>query len=246
MPFTTKAKYYDIKNRIWRETEVSIDKKLNFDYSACTWFSIDGEFTGLYPQRDRDVLWTVASEDGEGNLRVEMIYTFEDDADLTTLKELLQSNKEKYLFYGQLDLAFLYKRTGLVIAQPLFDVKVVSKVVRTYTNDHSVDLMVKSFAGIDEDIFPKRDMAKSKEFANHPTTWSKELHQYNVNDVVYLKFIAENLKEMAKRLNREAVVDAINLTLPNLGVLSASGYYRNVFDHMYNDTDMTGAIIPRR
>jgi len=243
---TTKAKYYDIKNKSWKEIEVKIDKKLNFDYSNSSWFAIDGEFLGLYPGRDKDVLWTIGSEDDNGNLRVEMIYTYEGDADISGLDELLQSDKEKMFFYGQIDLAFLYKLTGKKVAQPIFDVKVCSKVVRSYTGEHNIDGMVKSFAGTMEDIFPKREMGKFKEFGFSPETWDEQLHQYNVNDVAYLKFLSEKIKEMAKRIDKEEAMNAVNAALPELAVLYAKGYYRDVFSFTYNDTDMaSGTVIPR-
>lgn len=245
-PINVKSKYFNLKSNSWQEVEYKIDKKLNLDYSDCSWITIDGEFTGLYPQRDKDVLWTIGSEDKDGNLRVEMLYTFDGDADLSVLKELVLSDKEKYFFYGQMDIAHLYKILGVKIAQPVFDVKVVSKVVRSYTGEHFIDGMMKSLCGVSEELTQKKEMGKSKEFGIHPSEWPAELHQYNVNDVAYLHHLAEKLKTMAKRLDREEVMNSINAALPELAVIYANGYYRDVFIHSYNDTDMASApIIPR-
>jgi len=244
---STKAKYYDLKNKSWKEIEVKIDKKLNFDYSHCNWFAIDGEFTGIYAQRDQDVLWTIASEDTEGNLRVEMLYTYENDADLSVLKELLESDKEKILWYGLLDLAFLMKRTGAKIKQPVFDVKLASRVVRTYTPEHNVDILLMSLFGTPNEVTKKKELGLLKEFGIKPEEWSEELHQYNVNDVAYLKEIAEKLKVMAEYLDRVEVVSNVNLALPHLSYLHTQGYYRDVFHPFYSDTDMqSGTILPKR
>ncbi len=246
LPIEVKSKYFETKTRTWKEIYYKIDKHLSYDYSKSTWVTIDGEFTGLYPQRDKDVLWTIASDDENGNLRIEMLYTFEGDADLSKLKEILQSDKEKYFYYGQMDIAHLYKMTGIKIAQPIFDIKVASKVIRTYTGEHTIDGLMKSLCGVTEELVNKREMGKSKEFGIHPSEWSPELHQYNVNDVAYLKDIAEALKKMAKRLEREDVLNAVHIALPELAVLYANGYYRDVFIHSYNDTDMASApMLPR-
>lgn len=241
--FTTKAKYYDLKNKSWKELEVIIDKKLNYDYSHCTWFAIDGEFTGVYPQRDKDVLWTIASDDANGNLRVEMIYTYNDDADLTVLKELLQSDKEKILWYGVLDLAFLMNRTGIKVAQPVFDVKISSRLIRTYTPEHNVDVLLMSLFDAPQEVTNKREMKLFKEFGTPPETWSNGLHQYNVNDVAYLKPISEELKKMAKYMDREEIIHSMHRALPEVSYLSSQGFYRDVFHPFYNDTDMNSATL---
>lgn len=241
--FTRKAKYYDLKNKAWKEIEVKIDKKLSFDYSHCNWFSIDGEFTGIYAQRDRDVLWTIASENKEGHLRVEMLYTYENDADLTILKDLLESDKEKIVWYGLLDFAFLMKRTGAKIKQPVFDVKLASKVLRTYTQEHNLDTLLMGLFGTPNEVTKKKDLGIFKEFGIRPEEWSEELHQYNVNDVIYLKDIAEKLKDMARYLDRVDVVNSVNQALPYISYLQTQGYYRDVFHPFYNDADMQSGII---
>ena len=243
----TKCKYFHPTKKVWQEIEVKIDKKLNFDYSKCTWFAIDGEFTGLYPQRDKSVMWTLASEDEEGNLRVEMLYTFDGDADLKTLTELITSDKEKIVWVGLADLAFLYKDTGVMMTQPIYDIRYASTISRTYTPEHSLDLLVLSLLKFNEDVTNKKVMGQSKEFALPPESWSETLHQYNVNDVIYLKALSDKLKELTVRMEREDLVKAANEVLPNLALLNAKGFYRNIFNFGYKDTDMgSGVVIPSR
>jgi ribonuclease D len=243
--FKTVCKYYDLKTNSWKEIEVSIDKKLNFDYSHCSWFAIDGEFMGLYPLRDKSVLWTIASEDVNGNQRVEMLYTLQGDADVTTLTELITSDKEKLFWVGKADMAFLYQLTGKKVSAPVYDIKLASKLVRTYTQEHSLDQLVSMFSGTKEEIVMKEQLGQLKEWIYDPSTWSPLLHQYNVNDVVYLRFLADKIKEMAKLSGREEVVDAANKVLPELAVLYANGYYRDVFDVMHKDVDMLNTPIIR-
>lgn len=244
---TTKCKYFHPKKKIWQEIEVKIDKKLNYDYSKCSWFAIDGEFTGLYPQRDKSVMWTLASEDENGGLRVEMLYTFDGDADFSVLKELIGSEKEKILWVGLADLAFLYKDTGIMMSQPLYDIRYASTITRTYTGEQSLDLLIMSLLKFPEDVTQKRLMGQSKEFALPPESWSETLHQYNVNDVIYLKALADEMKKLDARMGREELVQAANEVLPKSALLYANGFYRSIFTYGYKDVDMaSGTIIPQR
>ncbi len=243
----TKAKYYSLQDKKWQEIEVVIDKKLNFDYSHCSWFAIDGEFTGIYAQRDKDVLWTIASEDNQGNLRVEMLYTYQNDADLSVLKDLLLSDKEKLFWYGVLDLAFLMNRTGVRVSQPIFDVKIASRIVRTYTPEHNIDVLLTSLFSAPSDVTNKKELKLSKEFGIPPQEWSETLHQYNVNDVAYLRPISIKLKEMARYMNREEILNSMHRALPEIAYLNSQGFYRDVFNPFYNDTDMqSGILIPSK
>jgi ribonuclease D len=141
----------------------------------------------------------------------------------------------------------LYKLTGSLIKQPIFDVQLASRIVRTYTGDYGMEQMIKNLFGVNEDILQKSLLKKGKEFAEDPTKWSPELHQYNVNDVAYLKILADKLKELAKRVGRDHLLDAANSVMPAKGLLHAEGFYRDIFSFTYNDTDMTsGIVIPRR
>jgi ribonuclease D len=232
------TKYYDYRTKEWKELEVLIDKKLNFDYSHCSWFSIDGEFTGLYTPRDKDVIWTIASEDQEGNLRAEMLYTFNDDADLSVLKELLSSDKEKLLWFGKLDIAFLYQRTGVHMAAPIYDTKVASKIVRTYTGSHDLDYITKLTFNSTDPITSKHDFGLFREWMEPVEKWDAKLHQYNIEDVIYLKSIADKLKEMAKFSDREDIIDSANKVIRETALMYAKGFYKDPTALGYNDNEM--------
>lgn len=239
-----KAKYYNLNRDCWDEIEVPINTKLEYDYSHCSWFAIDGEFTGIYPQRDKDIIWTIASESINGELRVEMLYTYNNNPDITKLIELLQSDKEKIFWYGLLDIAYLIKRTGVKITQPIYDVKLASKLIRTYSPDHNVDILLANLFNLNNnEVTNKKDLKNFRELGMPIEKWSSTLHQYNVNDVIYLKPIADKLKEMAKFMNREDVVNSANKALPELANLQYHGFYRDIFHPMYNDTDMGSATL---
>ncbi|MFW5719685.1 MAG: hypothetical protein ACOCXT_01505 [Candidatus Dojkabacteria bacterium] len=235
--FTSQGRYYDHQKDKWEEISFVIDRTLHFDYSHCRWCAIDGEFTGLYTGRDRSVLWTIASEDTEGKLRVEMLYTFDEQADVSRLRELILSDKEKLLWYGKLDIAFLYQLTGVKPAQPVYDVKLASLITRTYTQDHHMDIIYKLFVKKDVDIINKKEFHK-REWMTPFEDWDPELHQYNINDVIYLKPLADTLKEVTRFSGREEEVNAANSALPELGLLYAKGYYKDIFVHGYRDNDM--------
>jgi ribonuclease D len=224
------SRFFNPTHQQWEDIEVLIDTKLNYDYSHCTWFAIDGEFTGLFTQRDNSVIWTIASEDTSGKMRVEMLYTYTGEADLTKLKELLQSDKEKLLWFGKLDIAYLYKLTGVKIAQPIYDVKLASVLSRTYTQDHHLNLLFKIYINDKEEIFKKNEFMY-RDWVTEPSTWPSDIHQYNVNDVVYLKHFAQE---------RDEVINSANIALPELGVIYAHGFYRDVFMPGYDDRGPRG------
>ncbi len=244
---TVKAKYYDIPNKQWKTIEATIDKKLHFDYAHCTWFAIDGEFMGLYPQRDKTVIWTIVSEDEQGDLRCEMLYTYQGDADLTTLRQLLESDKEMLLYYGLSDLAFLYTLTGVKRMDHIYDIRIASTVARTYTSEHSIDSLVKMFSGSDDDIIKKKELGSLREWVFDPAEWDPKIHQYNINDVIYLKFLSEKMKEIARLGGREEEAQAAIGALPHLAILHAKGFYRNIFNFGYDDRQITsGTVLPYR
>ena len=236
-------RYFDLKTFAWKETKAVIGYELQYDYSHCTWVSIDGEFTGVYPQRDKDILWTIASQGEDGNLRIEMLYTFDDKADVSKLSELMASNKEKIFWYGVLDLAFLMKRTSLKVAQPVFDAKIASKLIRTYTPEHSVDSLLTNLFDAPSEVTNKKELKLFRELGRPIKQWPKALHQYNANDVMYLKPIADKLKEMSVFMNRKEIIDSMHIALPEIAFLQLNGFYRDVFHPFYNDTDMNSAPI---
>lgn len=235
------SKYFDPRSNSWQEIEVLIDKKLNYDYSKCKWFAIDGEFTGLYPGRDKSTVWTLCSEDENGKMRIEMLYTYHDDADISVLSELLTSDKEKLFWYARADLAFLYQLTGKRVAQPMFDVKIAAILARTHTQI-TIDSMVANYISSTEKIIDKTALM-SADWVTDYQTWSPEVIQYNVNDVVYLRFLADKIKEIAKLANREDVIDAANRALPDLGIIYAKGFYKDVFTPGYKDNEMVPSYL---
>lgn len=241
--FKVYTKYYNLDLSKWQEIEVPIGLELQYDYSSCSWFAIDGEFTGIYPQRDKDIIWTIASESATGEFRVEMLYTYEDNADLTKLIELIESDKEKIFWYGILDLAFLIKRTQIKIKQPIFDVKLASKIIRTYSPDHNIDILLTNLFNVPTEVVNKKELKYFREVGLPIHKWSSNLHQYNVNDVIYLKPLADKLKEMALFLKKEDVLNSLHIALPEIANLQYHGFYRDVFHPLYNDTDMGSAPL---
>ena len=233
----SNCQFFDPLTQKWKKLEVLIDKKLNYDYSKCKWIAIDGEFTGLYPQRDDSTVWTICSEDEQTGLRVEMLYTYNNDADISGLKSLISSDIEKYFYYGRLDLAYLYKMTGIVVSSPIFDVKLSSVVIRTHTTEHGLKSLIKTYVNQTEDIIDK-SVLTNIDWVTDYKHWNPLAFQYNVNDVIYLKYLADKLKELAKKSKKVDVVNSVNIALPHLATIYANGFYRNIFKHSYNDTDM--------
>ncbi len=138
-------------------------------------------------------------------------------------------------------------RTGVRVNQPVFDVKIASRIVRTYTPEHNMDVLLTSLFSAPSDVTNKKELKLSKEFGIPPQEWSETLHQYNVNDVAYLRPISVKLKEMARYMNREEILNSMHRALPEIAYLNSQGFYRDVFNPFYNDTDMqSGILIPSK
>lgn len=244
--FIFTGKYYHPSRKEWTEINVGIDKKLNYDYSHCKWFAIDGEFTGIYPHRDRSVIWSICSEDTDGNLRIEMLYVYDDDADLTKLKELISSDKEKLLWYGKLDIAFLIQLTGIKMAQPIYDIKLASILTRTYTQENHLSSLCSLYIDPKIEIIPNKNDPKvnaRRDWMTDFTTWPIELHQYNVDDVIYLNHFAKHMKPATQKAKREELIATIMRALPELAEIYAMGFYRDVFAHNYDSRESPNIVL---
>lgn len=140
------------------------------------------------------------------------------------LKKLLTDpNVIKVFHYAITDAAFLKVSLGITVT-PFRCTKVMSKLARTYTEKHSLKMLVSELAGLNLD----------KE--NQSTDWSKDdlsksQLQYAANDVLHLLKVYTKLENMlAARGNLPSGVNAAELNertqafLPTLVDLFISGY----------------------
>ena len=152
--------------------------------------AIDGEFMGLNVRRDPLCLIQISS----GNSDAHIVQFNRNTYNAPNLVKILSDKNIKKIFhYGRADLAHIkyYLNTD---TNNIFDTKIASKLARSYSDQHSLKILIKEFINIDI----------SKQFQN--SDFGGELTpaqlKYCANDVIYLHKIHEELNKILKRENR--------------------------------------------
>jgi len=152
--------------------------------------AVDGEFMGLNVRRDPLCLIQLSS----GNSEAHIIQFDRKNYNAPNLiKLLVNDNITKIFHYGRADIAHIkyYLKTD---TNNILDTKIASKLARSYSDSHSLKVLIKEFINIDV----------NKQFQN--SDFGGELSpaqlKYCANDVIYLHKIHEELNKILKRENR--------------------------------------------
>jgi len=185
--------------------------------------AIDTETRGLNIYRDRLCLVQLSDEEGLVSL-----VKFPDRKKLpttsaTNLKKLLEAPSVLKLFhYARFDVSVLKHYLDIDVA-PIWCTKIASKLVRTYTDQHSLKYLTRELLGIELDKTDQMsDWAK-------PDLSESQL-EYAANDVRYLNAIYEKLKGLLEREGRLHLAEHLYKVLPTICELDRFGY-NNIFDH---------------
>ena len=152
--------------------------------------AVDGEFMGLNVRRDPLCLIQVSS----GNSDAHIVQFDRDNYNAPNLVKLLKDESVTKIFhYGRADMSYIkyYLKTD---TNNILDTKIASKLARSYSDNHSLKILIKEFVNIDI----------SKQFQNSDfggKLTSAQL-KYCANDVIYLHKIHDNLEVILKRENR--------------------------------------------
>lgn len=181
-------------------------------YSLSKLLAIDCEMMGLNPIRDRLCLVQICDEKEKIALvKIEPGYK------APNLKKLFENQNIKKIFhYARTDLQFLYHWLDIDLKN-VFCTKSASKLVRTYTDKHSLKDLLKETINIDID--------KNSQL----TDWgapelTKDQIKYAANDVIFLIPAYHKLINLLKREGRLEIVEDANRFLPTLAKLDLLGY----------------------
>jgi ribonuclease D len=183
--------------------------------------AIDTETLGLHPHRDR--LCLVQLSNGDGTADVVQIPAGHTDA--PNLKKLLgDSNITKIFHFARFDLAVLFHTFG-VMPEPVYCTKIVSRLVRTYTDRHGLKDLVRELLGV--------ELSKQQQSSDWgATTLSEAQLAYAASDVLHLHQLRERLDAMLARENRIALADACFKFLPSRAKLDLQGWENeDIFAH---------------
>lgn len=196
-----------------------IPDSLTSKYLAADILAIDTEMEGLHLGRDRVCLVQLCDR----NQNVCLVKTPTPKAP-PNLKKVLENSKSLKIFhYALTDVSFLRKSLGVRV-KPFECTRVMSKLVRTYTDTHSLKDNVYELIGIEMD----------KE--SQQTNWAKdeltpEQRQYAANDVLHLIPTYQVLTRMLEaRTKLPSGIAAVKLNamcqayLPTLVEIVLNGY----------------------
>jgi ribonuclease D len=152
--------------------------------------AVDGEFMGLNVKRDPLCLIQVSS----GNSDAHIIQLDRKNYKAPNLSKMLEDKKITKIFhYGRADLAHI-KHYLKITTENVLDTKIASKLARSYSDSHSLKVLIKEFINI--------DISKQFQSSDFGGKLTEAQLKYCANDVIYLHRIHEELNKILVRENR--------------------------------------------
>ena len=185
--------------------------------------AIDTEATGLQiPERDKLSLIQICDE----KENVYIIQPNKKTYEAPNLVSVLENDKilkiGHFLRFDKSGLEFFLKCK----MKNIFDTKIASKIVRTYTDSHGLKNLVQEFCN------------KSLDKRQGSSDWNKDINdlsdkqlEYAANDVIYLHKIKSELEKMLKRENRMELFKNCIIFLDTRVELDQNGFKFNIFEH---------------
>jgi ribonuclease D len=183
--------------------------------------AIDTETMGLRPGRDRLCLVQLSSGDGSAHL----VQIPQGPVNAPNLSALLADPAVLKLFhFARFDLAALFARLG-VMPQPVYCTKIVSRLVRTYTDRHGLKELCRELLNV--------DLSKQQQSSDWGADdLSDAQRAYAASDVLYLHEIKARLDVMLEREGRTAMAQACFDFLPMRARLDLAGWVEeDIFAH---------------
>ena len=185
--------------------------------------AIDTEATGLQiPERDKLSLIQICDEKGN----VYIIQPNKNNFKAPNLVNVLENEKilkiGHFLRFDKSALEFFLKCK----IKNIFDTKIASKIVRTYTDSHGLKNLVQEFCN------------KSLDKRQGSSDWNKDINElsdkqleYAANDVIYLHKIKLQLEKMLIREKRMDIFQKCLVFLDTRVALDQSGFKFDIFEH---------------
>ena len=152
--------------------------------------AVDCEFMGLNVRRDPLCLIQVSS----GKSDAHIIQLNRENYKAPNLTKILQNeNITKIFHFGRADLAHIkfYLKTD---TNNILDTKIASKLARSYSDSHSLKILIKEFLNI--------DISKQFQSSDFGGDLTPAQLKYCANDVIYLHRIHDELSKILKREKR--------------------------------------------
>ena len=185
--------------------------------------AIDTEATGLQiPERDKLSLIQIC--DAKGNVFI--IQPNKNNYKAPNLVSVLENDKilkiGHFLRFDKNALEYFLKCK----VKNIFDTKIASRIVRTYTDAHGLKNLVQEFCN------------KSLDKRHGSSDWNKDINElsdkqleYAANDVIYLHKIKTELEKMLLREKRIDVFKKCLAFLDTRVELDQKGFKEDIFEH---------------
>ena len=152
--------------------------------------AVDGEFMGLDVKRDPLCLIQISSGKNDAHI----IQLDRSNYDAPNLKKVLKDEKITKIFhYGRADLAHI-KYYLKVDTKNIRDTKIASKLARSYSDNHSLKMLIKEFKNV--------DISKQFQTSDFGGELNSAQLKYCANDVIHLHEIHQKLESILIRENR--------------------------------------------
>jgi ribonuclease D len=183
--------------------------------------AIDTETLGLNPHRDR--LCVVQLSAGDGTAHVVQIEKGTPKAP-NLIALLRDPNVLKIFHFARFDVAVLHKHLG-VETTPIYCTKIVSKLVRTYTDRHGLKDLAAELLGL--------EMSKQQQSSDWGAdTLTQQQLAYAASDVLHLHAMKAKLDVMLDREGRRDYAEAAFRFLPVRAKLDLAGFPEDdIFTH---------------
>jgi ribonuclease D len=184
--------------------------------------AVDTEAMGLLPGRDR--LCLVQLADGQGD---EHLVRFSPGSDYAApnLKALLGDPQRLKLYhFARFDVAIMRAYLG-ILATPVYCTRTASRLIRTYTDRHSLKELVKEMLG--------QDLSKAQQTSDWGAPEINDAQRdYAASDVRYLHRLKDQLDQRLERENRIELAQACFDFLPARAMLDLAGWSEvDIFAH---------------
>lgn len=183
--------------------------------------AVDSETMGLLPIRDRLCLVQLSAGDGVCHL----VQIAPGQTAAPNLKRLMEDPQIVKIFhYARFDIAVLSHALGIATG-PLYCTKIVSKLVRTYTDRHGLKDLCRELLGV--------DLSKQQQSSDWGAeTLSEAQLAYAASDVLYLHDLRAKLDHMLDRAGRRQLAAAAFAFLPARAALDLTGWgAEDIFAH---------------
>jgi|TARA_B100000242_G_C42933494_1_gene432939 ribonuclease D len=160
------------------------------DFELGNLIAVDGEFMGLNLRRDPLCLIQIST----GKQDAHIIQLNRENYKAPNLVRVLNDEKISKIFhYGRADLAYIkyYLKTE---TNNILDTKIASKLSRSYSDNHSLKVLIKEFVNV--------DISKQFQSSDFGGELTPAQLKYCANDVIYLHKIHDELNKILIREKR--------------------------------------------